>query len=128
MIIENKNGTNFTMYLFYIIDNIYDANLLYMPRHERNRDSRWNSKQIELTWRPGKYSKNNIHQKPEYIYKDASLHYHSEWKNPDDYEMTIQPRLEKTNIAIESLRDLKDTMLIDRAEKKVHQQLTPHGR
>ena len=49
-------------------------------------------------------------------------------ENPDNYEMTIQPRLEKTNIAIESLRDLKDTMLIDRAEKKVHQQVTPNGR
>ena len=71
---------------------------------------------------------NNIHQKPEYTYEDASLHYHSAWKSPDDYEMTIQPRLEKTNIAIESLRDLKDTMLIDRAEKKVHQQVTPNGR
>ena len=42
--------------------------------------------------------------------------------------MTIQPRPEKTNIAIESLRDLKDAMLIDRAEKKIHQQVTPHGR
>ena len=100
-----------------------------MFRHERNRNSKSNFTQIEHTWRrPGQYSKNNIHQKPEYTYEDASLHYHSAWKNPDDYEMTIQPRLEKTNIAIESLRDLKDTMLIDRAEKKVHQQVTPNGR
>ena len=68
MIIENKNGTNCSMYLFNVIDNIYNVNLLYMPRHERNRASKLNSKQIKLTWRPGKYSKNNIHQKPEYIY------------------------------------------------------------
>ena len=111
------------MYLFYVIDNIYNVNLLYMPRHERNRASKLNSKQTELTWRPGKYSKNNIHQKPEYIYKDASLHYHSEWKNPDDYEMTIQPRLEKTNIATEPLRDITIIMHIRQGRKKVDQQI-----
>lgn len=51
-------------------------------------------------------------------------------ENPHD-NMTIQPRLEKTNTATESLRDIKIIMLIGQGRKKIHQQIsvvTPYSR
>ena len=51
-------------------------------------------------------------------------------ENPHD-DMTIQPRLEKTNTATESLRDIKIIMLIGQGRKKIHQQIlvvTPYSR